>query len=90
VKFKPQHREATPGGVLTTERLFTIRGLAEIWFRENWRHFYHLVRRWFIHPDGTVEPGVVFAGNGRKNKRLLVPESVAAKVYERRMKGRVA
>jgi len=68
--------------MLPRERHYTIRQLAELWFSEtNWKKFYHTLRRWFLN-----EPGVINAGTN-KNKHLLIPESVAERVYRRRMIG---
>ena len=77
-------------GGLVGEPHYAIRDLAEMWFQERWKTYYHLVRRWFVHPDGTLEPGVINAGNGKRNRRILVPQSVARRVYERRMRGQIA
>ena len=63
--------------MLTTERHFSLRELAEIWGNPK---LYHSLRRWF-----QREPGVINAGTGRRNRHLLIPESVAARVYERRI-----
>jgi len=68
--------------VLSRERLFTLRRLSEIWFGDNWKRFYCTVRRWFLD-----EPGVIIAGTGKKNRLRLIPESVAERVYQRRMNG---
>jgi hypothetical protein len=43
---------------------------------------YYTVRRWFQN-----EPGVINAGSGKRNRFLLVPESVAERVIKRRMSG---
>jgi hypothetical protein len=82
--------------MLTHERHFTIGQLCVIWGGPNPNPrkpngkqpphpLYHTVRRWF-----QQEKDVVDASNGKRNKHPLIPESVAQRVYERRMLGRVA
>jgi hypothetical protein len=66
--------------MVTQERHFTIRELAVLWGSPR---LYYSLRRWF-----EREPGVINAGTGRRNRHLLIPESVAERVYERRMSGR--
>jgi hypothetical protein len=58
------------------ERLFTIRQLARELGNEK---LYYSLRRLFEH-----EPGVINAGSGRRNRYLLLPESVVVRVLARR------
>jgi len=51
--------------VLVRERLYTIRQLAELWFREDWKQLTSSLRRWF-----EKEPGVINAGM-KRNRHLL-------------------
>ena len=67
--------------MLPRERHYTIRQLSEIWFSDDWKQRYHTLRRWFEN-----EPGVINAGT-KKNAHPLIPESVAERVYRRRMNG---
>jgi hypothetical protein len=65
--------------MLTTEKHYTLMQIAELWGS---KRLYYSLRRWF-----EREPGVINAGSGKRNRHLLIPESVAARVYERRMSG---
>ncbi len=61
----------------TGERHYTIRELAAE--RLGNPKLYHTVRRWFLD-----EPGVIVAGTGKRNRFLLVPESVADRVINKK------
>jgi len=81
---------------LPLERHYSIDELCVRWFGPR-REFnrsglkakthqkYHTVRRWFLDKDGNPIPGVMNCGNGNK-VFLEVPESIALKVYEVRVK----
>jgi hypothetical protein len=63
------------------ERHYTIRQLAAEKLGNP--KLYYTLRRWF-----QDEPGVIDAGSGKRNRFLLVPESVAERVInKKRLKG---
>lgn len=54
---------------------------------------YHMVRRWFQKEPGVIDGRSPQKGDRpdrKKHKRWLIPESVATRVYEERMKKEAA
>ena len=62
--------------MLSDERHYTLRQLSK-----RWEIDYHTLRRWFLEA-----PGVINASSGLRNCCRRIPESIAAREYERRMK----
>lgn len=63
--------------MVTPERCFTLREIATDKLGNS--RLYYTVRRWFSH-----EPGVIHAGSGKRNRFLLVPESVVDRVINQK------